>query len=364
MKIFISSLINNMESQRVSAATAINDLGHEPIRAESYPASPDSPQSACLSGVRDSDLVILILGEKYGFIQDSGLSATHEEYREAKERKPVLAFIQTGVDFDKKQSAFVEEVQDWSSGQYTASFEDLSSLRSTITRSIHEWELSQASGPIDSEQTLSEALSLFAVEEVSYGGLSPQLWVVVSGAPTQSILRPSELENKDLIDWLQREALFGKARVFNNGEGIKPSIKGHNLILKQLSNSVLINERGTISVRVALGTTTRGMMVIIEEDLLEKIICSLKYTSSVLDHIDSQSRISHVVIAAAVVNANYFAWKTRAEHHEHPNTASINMTEPQVKHFNPPHKPRGSLRMQPENLAEDILALLKRGVRT
>ena len=73
-------------------------------RAEDFVASPDTPQRTCLRGVREADVVVLVLGARYGAAQGSGLSATHEEYREAKDRSPVLIFIQTGVDLEPEQA--------------------------------------------------------------------------------------------------------------------------------------------------------------------------------------------------------------------------------------------------------------------
>src|SRR3977135_4124469 len=107
MKVFISSLITGMEPVRSAAREAVLQLGHEPIFAEDFGAKPQSPQVACLSGVRQSGLVIPILGPRYGAKQASGLSATHEEYREAKERCPILAFVEDGVGRDAAQEAFV-----------------------------------------------------------------------------------------------------------------------------------------------------------------------------------------------------------------------------------------------------------------
>ena len=46
--------------------------------AEDFGARPDSPQVACLTGLRQSDIVVLIVGEHYGAVQPSGQSATHE----------------------------------------------------------------------------------------------------------------------------------------------------------------------------------------------------------------------------------------------------------------------------------------------
>ncbi len=56
-----------------------------------------------LNGVRQSDFVVMILGENYGTLQPSELSATHEEYREARGRKPVLAFVQQGIHPEPRQ---------------------------------------------------------------------------------------------------------------------------------------------------------------------------------------------------------------------------------------------------------------------
>ena len=82
MKVFISSLIAGLQPLRQAARTAVTTLSHQPLMAEDFGAQAHSPQIACLNGVRDADLIVLILGESYGAVQSSGLSATHEEYRE------------------------------------------------------------------------------------------------------------------------------------------------------------------------------------------------------------------------------------------------------------------------------------------
>src|SRR3712207_3309685 len=108
MKVFISSVIGGMEGYRDAAERGIRAVGHEPRRAEDYGASPETPQRRCLEGVRDADVVVLLMGERYGQPQDSGLSPTHEEYEEAKERKPVLAFVQRETRRETRQDAFLE----------------------------------------------------------------------------------------------------------------------------------------------------------------------------------------------------------------------------------------------------------------
>lgn len=80
MKIFISSLIAGYEDMRAAAVAAVRSLGHEPVTAETFDAGLTSPRVACLQGVREADLTVILLGGAYGAVQpNSGLSATHEE---------------------------------------------------------------------------------------------------------------------------------------------------------------------------------------------------------------------------------------------------------------------------------------------
>jgi|SRR5579862_4994433 len=69
MKVFISSLISGFQPFRSPTKAAIQTLRHQPLMAEDIGARPDSPQIACLQSARESDLVVLILGERYGVVQ-------------------------------------------------------------------------------------------------------------------------------------------------------------------------------------------------------------------------------------------------------------------------------------------------------
>jgi hypothetical protein len=73
--------------------------------------------------VREADVVVLLLGARYGAPQGSSLSPTHEEYREARGKKPVLAFVQSDVEREPALQAFVDEVSTWEGGGYRESFD-------------------------------------------------------------------------------------------------------------------------------------------------------------------------------------------------------------------------------------------------
>lgn len=129
MRVFVSSVIRGQEEWRDAVRSAIETLGLQAVMAEDFGASPRAPRTECLAAVRDADVMILILGSEYGQPLESGLSATHEEYREARESTPVLAFLHDGSVRVGDQARFVSEVREWESGHFTGSFGDAAQLR-------------------------------------------------------------------------------------------------------------------------------------------------------------------------------------------------------------------------------------------
>ena len=96
MKVFISSLIGEYEDQRAAVGRAAHTVRCEVIQAEDFGARPETPQQACLKAVESGRCCLLLLGARYGQAQESGLSATHEEWREAqREEKPTLLFVES-----------------------------------------------------------------------------------------------------------------------------------------------------------------------------------------------------------------------------------------------------------------------------
>lgn len=225
MRIFISSVIAEFQEFREAAAEAICSLGHEVLRSEDFVASPAASQVACLSGVRDSDGVILLLGPRYGSVQSSGKSPTHEEFEAAKEAKPIFAFVQSDISAEPPQQAFIDEVRDWSTGTYTVSFTDAETLRTAVTTAIHRWEVESASTKVDPDEMASRALMGLPTHDRRSLGASQLVSVSVIGAPRQPILRPSEIEDTRFQRELQQRALFGEPVVFDTSEGIDASIE-------------------------------------------------------------------------------------------------------------------------------------------
>ena len=86
-----------------------------------------------------------------------------------------------------------------------------------------------------------------------------------------------------------------------------------------------ISENGSILFAGEVLVPDQGMLVIIEESIRDIIDRFLKFSNSLLDQIYPVQRLSHCVIAVAVLDAGHMAWRTRDEHARSPNSVTMNI---------------------------------------
>jgi hypothetical protein len=364
MKIFISSVIRGLAPYRDAAARAAKTLGHAVKRSEDFAASPDSPQRLCLAGVREADVTILILGQVYGDQQGpEQLSATHQEYREARDRGDVLVFIQDSVTREPLQEAFVREVQSWFGGQYTANFSTPDELHDGVIRALHELELSRKTASVDESELLGRAKALLVNDRSSFGS---NLCVVITGGPRQQVLRPAELEFQGLIDAIMQAALFGPDRVLDRSQGSASGIRSHHLIIEQDQASVLLTQLGDVRIVQPTQRETERISnyvpALIEEEVRDGIARALRFAAWLLDHVDSTRRLGAVAPLVALVGGAYLGWLTKKEWEAHPNSVSMGIGGDKsiVVALTPAARQRPALAPQATAMAEDLTVLLRR----
>lgn len=368
MKVFVSSLITGFGDKRDAARRAIASLRREPVMAENFGARPISPQLACIQELRRSDRVVLILGADYGFVPPgSTLSATHQEYREARGTKPVLAFVQQGVDRDERQAAFVAEVQAWEGGLFRGGFSDAHDLRDAIVRALHDADMAVAVDPLDEREVTHRATALLP-EDGRGQGYSVKLDVAVAGGPAQRILRPSQLEATDLSEHLQQAAMFGAHRLFDRTLGSEGGLDGSDLVLRQEGGaSFRLTEQVSLAIRLPLDRRTRdrrggGMdgMVIIEEDVRARLDDAIGFTAEVLERIDSTERLTHLAIAVRIADAEYRAWRTQAQHAANPGGMQVGQLAGRERPAVSVSLRRAALRLGRADLIDDLVVPLRR----
>ena len=365
MKVFISSVIGGFELYRDAAADAITSLGYEVIRAEDFGAVASSPQEACLAGVREADMTVLLLGERYGLRQPSGLSATHEEFREARSHQPVLAFVQEYVDYEPEQAEFIAEVRAWETGSLTASFTTEDQLRRAVTRGLHDHAVSAASGLVDEGELL--ALAEEGVDTPKsfrlFGG-DPQVSLSLAAGPRQEVLRPSELEDSELSQGLQKEARFGAGSLFVSEAESSTELHDGWLVLSQHRATIKLNSAGDIVVRQTVVPAKRGLLgtsALIEEDVRDHLADVLRFSGATLDHIDPVKRLTHIAIVAALTDVGELGWRTREEHARSGNSGVREVSaERAVVHLNPGVRARAKISQRSDDLADDLAVLLRR----
>lgn len=370
MRIFISSLISGMEPERAAAKQAIELLRHQAVMAEDFGAQVNSPQVACLSGLRQSELVVLVLGPRYGSKQASGLSATHEEYRDARGRKAILAFVEKGVP-EPEQANFIREVGEWEQGRLWAGFSTPAELRDLVTRALHDYALVHASAPLDPSALVRRAREL--LPETDHGRSSgTALHLAISMGPETDVLRPAELEARGLSEVMEQRALFGETAIFDRRVGTESGLQGNSLVVYQEKSydtrrEIRLWASGDMRIILPARDEDRGMgfPVVIQEVVSAKLASAISYASWLLGHVDSTERITHVALAAALVGEGAVGWRTREEHAASPNAGSFggfggDRGREKAVTLTPAHRVRGALALDATRIVEDLVALLKR----
>jgi hypothetical protein len=100
MKIYVSSTFEDLRDHRAAFDIALHRMGHDVIGMEHYVAEGTTPLERCVADVRSSDIYIVIVAWRYGYIprgecvNPQGRSITELEYEAAVgSGKSILAFL-------------------------------------------------------------------------------------------------------------------------------------------------------------------------------------------------------------------------------------------------------------------------------
>lgn len=148
-RIFVSSTKEDLIPYREAVETVLTGMEHIPLGMEYFVSSPDSPIDVCLATVRRSQLYIVIVGMRYGSIEEgSGKSFTELEYDEAVKNKiPVLAFIideeqcpilPKFVDVGEKAEKLKQFKAKLNSSYLVSRFASIDNLKQLVEKSVQQ----------------------------------------------------------------------------------------------------------------------------------------------------------------------------------------------------------------------------------
>jgi hypothetical protein len=296
MKIYISAVNEGFEHFRDAAVKAVRSLQHDVL----LPDEVSSPDTA--------DAVVFLLGSRYGDINTSGVSMSHEHYRQARGRQPLFIFVKSDADMEGPQEAFRREVQATANGYHLDGFVHPDQLRSQVTGALHRWEIQQMRGKPDAAEMIHRAQDLLKGSRKSGMAAVPALAVAVTGGPLQAVIPPALLESEAFKSQLLQAAMFGCQPVFTSAERTISHFGGNRLELAQETRSLTVTSDGSILMELPLEHQPQAFPVASGEEITRLAQKAISFASDMIQKIDPAERLSHVACALTLHNADHAVW--------------------------------------------------------
>jgi hypothetical protein len=111
-QIFVSSTFSDLVEERQAVSRAILDMGHIPAGMEMFPAADIEQLTYIWKVIDECDYYVLIIGARYGSLDEDGVSYTQREFQYAVETdKTVLAFLHKDMDSVPLGSGLIDQSQ-------------------------------------------------------------------------------------------------------------------------------------------------------------------------------------------------------------------------------------------------------------
>lgn len=221
-KVFISSVMRGFAPERAAARRAVETLRHLPVMAEDFGATATTPQTACLEGVRLSEIYVGLFGARYGTRVASGMSPTEEEFREAELRGlDVLCFV-SKVPLDADQHKFIDSIKNYEHGKMLAFYESTDDLKDLITRALNDLAVTSSGGGLDASLA-RQRFDARQGDRDRYGQNDPELRLaIVPERQVDEYFSLHDLSNDSLREELEQQLFYGpKPRLFDRGVGLQ-----------------------------------------------------------------------------------------------------------------------------------------------
>jgi hypothetical protein len=150
VRVFVSSTMDDLANERQAVVDQIADVGMEPVNAEGLLPNGKTSWDLLEDEIRTCHLCVLLGGDRYGWIPDTGhgadqqRSVTRLEVQFARSLAiPILPFLKRlnynpkARTFDEtRRDAFREELGDWAHGHFRAEFDLAKDLGEKVRKAL------------------------------------------------------------------------------------------------------------------------------------------------------------------------------------------------------------------------------------
>jgi len=183
-QVFVSSTYEDLHEERQEVMHALLELDCMPAGMELFPAADDDQWTLIKNVITECDYYIVIIGGRYGSLNNEGISYTEMEYRYALEiSKPIIAFLhkdpdalpakRTEQNIESKEK--LKEFRNLCENKMCKYWENPSNLGSVVSRSLIRLIKSNPSigwvraDQISDQEATKEILKLrHRIEELEY----------------------------------------------------------------------------------------------------------------------------------------------------------------------------------------------------
>jgi Domain of unknown function (DUF4062) len=313
--VFISSIQSGFEDVRAGARAGVENFGHRAVMAEMTGAAAASPQRALLNQVATADIFLLLVGPRYGARQASGLSATEEEFEEARRQgKPILVLRQDG-ELEPEQEEFLRRATGgWEGGILYDRFRDANDVGLAVVRALRNLEERGARAELEpvAIARAQELANSARREGYGHGGASAR--VVLVPLLGQRLLDAVALDDPALPDELAGSARA--ARLVSQSQGIDARVTAAGITLR-------VGERHSAGLTISIGANGEivaeasvagdddqnlGSMRVVPERLEQAIRSAIAFAESVWQRVDPRGQVQEVAVTVAIPEAQHRSW--------------------------------------------------------
>lgn len=309
-RVFVSSVMEGFFEERQCARRSIEAAGCEAVLIEDFPSLATSPRNACLDAIQSCDSLILIIGERAGYIAPSKKPVVQEEVEYARlQRLPIFIFISSGPH-DGATENLIAVVSDYVGGLYRKRYASLVDLQQEVTNALrlhyesHEPEMLDVSF---FETALAEAPTLRD---------EPSIRLVTSPERRGTVFDPMAFERIEFKDQVFLPGYSTNPPLFNHEASKEFTFSADGFHVRQGCSEGYSQTDAKVDLRVdeygrvicdldISGSRGRGWMThhlyVLEADVERRVKSFLSYWAALIDGADPYGRYRMWRLNAALV---------------------------------------------------------------